>query len=254
MGSEVIFRGHSRPLGNVASRVSSKNDLRPHFIVPLLLASLVAAGCTDRVDAGRQLYMTHGCAVCHGAGGRGDGPSAARMVVPPTDFANVDGYREGSSLENIARTIRYGMSVPGPMPPFAHISEEDARLLAAWIVSLQGTDGAQPAAAAASNVVVRDAWVRESTATRTISSGYVTIDNACGARPYAGRSGGRRSRTRRASHRAPGWRRGHAARRIADDSGAIGRGSGAGRHACHAVRRESTAGRRRRGDDDAHLR
>ena len=158
MGSEVIFRGHFRPL-------------------ILMLASLVAAGCTDRVAAGRELYMTHGCAVCHGAGGRGDGPSAARMVVPPTDFAKVDAYREGSSPEDIARTIRYGTSVPGPMPPFAHISEEDARLLAAWIVSLQGTDGAQPAAAAASNVVVRDAWVRESTATRTVSSGYLTIDN-----------------------------------------------------------------------------
>jgi periplasmic copper chaperone A len=174
MGSEVIFGGHSRALAKVHSRVSSKNDLRPHFLVFGMLAALVTAGCTDRVDAGRQLYMTHGCAVCHGSGGRGDGPSAARLAVPPTDFAKVDQYRNGSSAEDIAATIRYGPGTPGPMPPYAHISEEDARLLAAWIVSLQG---APPAAAAASGIAVRDAWVRESSATRTVSSGYLTIDN-----------------------------------------------------------------------------
>lgn len=153
------------------------SDLRPHFLVFGMLAALVAAGCTDSVDAGRQLYMTHGCAVCHGSGGRGDGPSAARLAVPPTDFAKVDQYRNGSSAEDIAATIRYGPGTPGPMPPYAHISEEDARLLAAWIVSLQGTEAEPSAAAAPSNIAVRDAWVRESSAIRTVSSGYLTIDN-----------------------------------------------------------------------------
>lgn len=142
-----------------------------------MLASLAAGGCTDRVEAGRQLYVTHGCAVCHGAGGHGDGPSAGRLVVPPRDFANVDEYRDGSSPEAIASTIRFGTGAPGPMPPFGHISDNDALLIAAWIVSLQRPAGAPPAAAAASEIVVRDAWVRESTAARTVSSGYVTIEN-----------------------------------------------------------------------------
>ena len=119
--------------------------------------------------------MKHGCAVCHGAGGRGDGPNAARYAVPPTDFSKADEYRSGASAEDIARTIRFGPEVPGPMPPFAHISEEDARILAAWIVSLQGTDGAS--AAADEDIAVRDAWVRESTAMRTVSAGYLSIDN-----------------------------------------------------------------------------
>ena len=110
--------------------------------------------------------MTHGCATCHGLSGRGDGPSAPRLVVPPTDFTNAEAYREGSSPEDIARTIRYGTSSPGPMPPFAHISEEDAASLAAWIVSLQTSD-----------LAVLDAWVRESTDTRPFSTGYLTIDN-----------------------------------------------------------------------------
>jgi periplasmic copper chaperone A len=156
---------------------STLNAFLRHRVIVGLLASLAAAGCTDRVDAGHQLYLKHGCAVCHGASGRGDGPSAARIIVPPTDFTNVDAYRQGSSPEDIANTIRYGTGTPGPMPPFAHISEEDAGLLAAWIVSLQGQGAAQSAAGAASPIAVRDAWVRESSATRTVSSGYLTIDN-----------------------------------------------------------------------------
>lgn len=142
-----------------------------------MLASLIAGGCTDRVDAGRQLYAKHGCAVCHGAGGHGDGPTAARLVVPPRDFANVEEYREGSSPEAIAATIRFGTAAPGPMPPFGHISAEDARLLAAFIASLQQSEGAPRAATAGADIVVRDAWVRESSAIRTLSSGYVTIEN-----------------------------------------------------------------------------
>jgi copper(I)-binding protein len=38
--------------------------------------------------------------------------------------------------------------------------------------------GQEPAAS--SGIVVRDAWVRESTATRTVSSGYLTIENRTG--------------------------------------------------------------------------
>jgi copper(I)-binding protein len=152
-----------------------EGDPRPHLLLFGVLASVVAVGCSDGVDAGRQLYMKHGCAVCHGASGRGDGPNAARYAVPPTDFSKVDQYRSGSSVNDIAMTIRFGPAVPGPMPPFAHISEEDARLLAAWIVSLQGTDGAS--GAPAEQITVRDAWVRESSAIRTVSAGYLTIDN-----------------------------------------------------------------------------
>jgi periplasmic copper chaperone A len=91
--------------------------------------------------------------------------------VPPRDFANVNDYREGSAAEDIAATIRFGTGTPGPMPAFAHISDDDARLLAAWIVSLQ-----KPAAGQ-SGIMLRDGWVRESSAARTITSGYVTIEN-----------------------------------------------------------------------------
>jgi periplasmic copper chaperone A len=44
-------------------------------------------------------------------------------------------------------------------------------------VSLNGRAAAQTSAASSTDIVVRDAWVRESTGNRTSSAGYVTIEN-----------------------------------------------------------------------------
>ena len=104
-----------------------------HFgVLPLLLA----AGCSDRVEAGRQIYAKHGCAVCHGPAGRGDGRVARTLSRPPRDFADRGHYMQGASADAIAGSIRDGV---GAMPAFRDLSPEDARALAEWIVTLQVT-------------------------------------------------------------------------------------------------------------------
>jgi cytochrome c oxidase cbb3-type subunit I/II len=112
---------------------------------PLVLLVVGATACAGRLEErGRQLYAQHGCAVCHGADGRGDGPSAKRLDAPPRDFADARSYSQGSSRERIAAAIRNGT---GAMPGFPDISESDASDIAAWIVSLQrqpGASGGQP--------------------------------------------------------------------------------------------------------------
>jgi periplasmic copper chaperone A len=45
------------------------------------------------------------------------------------------------------------------------------------LLSLYGRAAAQTSTASSTDVVVRDAWVRESTGHRTSSAGYVTIEN-----------------------------------------------------------------------------
>jgi len=111
----------------------------------LVAGLLGAAACSDRSgDRGRQLYLERGCAVCHGAGGRGDGPSAKRLDLPPRDFTHSLSYRQGASQDEIAVSIRRG---GGAMPAFRDITEAEARDMAAWIVSLQHqppTAGGQP--------------------------------------------------------------------------------------------------------------
>jgi high-affinity iron transporter len=111
----------------------------------LAVAALSAAACTSAQEHGRQLYAERGCAVCHGAQGRGDGPTAKRLDFPPRDFADPRTYRQGSSQGDIAASIRGGSGPRGAMPAFRDISEPDASDIAAWIVSLQRPgSGGQP--------------------------------------------------------------------------------------------------------------
>jgi len=110
------------------------------------MALALAAGACGRgsEERGRRLYAEHGCAVCHGASGRGDGPSARRLDTPPRDFTDPRAYRRGSSREEIAASIRKG---GGAMPAFTDVSESEAADIAAWIVSLQqqrAAGGGQP--------------------------------------------------------------------------------------------------------------
>jgi cytochrome c553 len=103
-----------------------------------LLAFVMTAGCTDRVELGHQLYAAHGCAVCHGPAGRGDGPAARTLGRLPRDFADSAQFSQGASEEAIAGSIRNGV---GAMPAFRDLSDDDARRLAAWILSLQTAGG-----------------------------------------------------------------------------------------------------------------
>ena len=59
---------------------------------PLVRLALVLplAGCVgnETIPTGEALYRRH-CASCHGVSGRGDGPAAASLKMPPTDLAQL---------------------------------------------------------------------------------------------------------------------------------------------------------------------
>jgi mono/diheme cytochrome c family protein len=108
-------------------------DVRSALLLVVSVASC-AAGCTGAAQRGHQLYAERGCAVCHGAGARGDGPAARRLDTPPLDLTDVRSYRQGASQEQIAASIRNGS---GAMPAFRDLTGPEASDIAAWIVSLQ---------------------------------------------------------------------------------------------------------------------
>ncbi|MFZ7091383.1 c-type cytochrome [Primorskyibacter sp. 2E233] len=61
----------------------------------LLLFPMLAMGCSIQgPEAGRVLYQEN-CATCHGAKGRGDGPSAANLRTPPADLTKISARRAG---------------------------------------------------------------------------------------------------------------------------------------------------------------
>jgi high-affinity iron transporter len=100
-----------------------------------------AAACTSAEQRGQRLYAEHGCAVCHGATGRGDGPASRRLDTPPRDLTDLRTYKQGASQSEIAASIRNGS---GAMPPFHDLTAPEAADIAAWIVSFQQSPIHQP--------------------------------------------------------------------------------------------------------------
>jgi mono/diheme cytochrome c family protein len=102
----------------------------------VLLLTTAAAGCSTAAERGRQLYAAHGCAVCHGPDGHGDGPTARRLALSPRDLSDPRLYVQGAGAAAVARSIRAGTR-SGAMPAFRDLSEPEAADIAAWIVSRQ---------------------------------------------------------------------------------------------------------------------
>ena len=90
----------------------------------------------DSVDVGKKLYRDHGCALCHGEGGLGDGRMARSLDPPPRDFSKSDQFALGHTVDAVAEAIRTGAVGRGAMPGYGHLSETDRRALAVFIVSL----------------------------------------------------------------------------------------------------------------------
>ncbi len=86
---------------------------RPLFFAATLLLTPVATGDSagaqefppDAVK-GKAVYERH-CLACHGAGGRGDGPDAAALTVPPANFHRFKSFLK--SDEELLRTIEHGV-------------------------------------------------------------------------------------------------------------------------------------------------
>jgi mono/diheme cytochrome c family protein len=93
----------------------------------------------QQVAEGRALYEANGCATCHGAEGRGDGPVAKMSHSAARDFRDAGAFVNGATVGQIAGTIATGLTRGNQiMPPYRHLSIEERELLAVFVVSLRG--------------------------------------------------------------------------------------------------------------------
>lgn len=113
------------------------------------LAAVAAPAPARADDPGRTAFLAH-CAPCHGTEGRGDGPAARWLPVPPRDL--VEGaYRwrstptgELPTEADVLRTIDHGVpgsAMPpwrGTLPPF--VRQALARYVRGLAVAAQGGD------------------------------------------------------------------------------------------------------------------
>jgi mono/diheme cytochrome c family protein len=66
---------------------------------------------SNYVPSGKTMYVEY-CAVCHGPGAKGDGPSSAMLKVPPSDLTTLAKRHDGKfPYEYVSNILRFG---PGP--------------------------------------------------------------------------------------------------------------------------------------------
>jgi cytochrome c oxidase cbb3-type subunit 3 len=91
--------------------------------------------------AGKVIYGQF-CAVCHGAGGKGDGPTAATLFPRPADHTD-PAYMRTLGDEHLYRVIGGGGAAVGKsplMPPWGGaLNEQDLKDVLAHVRSLSGT-------------------------------------------------------------------------------------------------------------------
>jgi len=94
------------------------------------------------VPAGKAAYEKYRCGDCHGAAGRGDGPSSATLKddtgvpIRPYDFTRPGRYKGGDAPQDVYRTFTTGFDGT-PMPSFAFaIPEQDRWSIVAYVKSL----------------------------------------------------------------------------------------------------------------------
>jgi mono/diheme cytochrome c family protein len=64
----------------------------------------------EYVNKGRELFKAN-CMTCHGDNGKGDGPSAAMLNPKPRNFTALTGWKNGSKVVQIYKTLQEG--IPG---------------------------------------------------------------------------------------------------------------------------------------------
>jgi mono/diheme cytochrome c family protein len=117
--------------------------------VAVQVAELGVAPESARVEHGRYLYSTRGCAECHGANGAGrtvikDG---SMLVVSPNITAGANSATSAYQTVDWVRTIRHGIKPNGhpvlimPSEDYARLTDEDTADLIAYVKQLQPVAG-----------------------------------------------------------------------------------------------------------------
>jgi len=140
-------------------------------LIFLLLCRIFTLSCSAQDHStekeGEGLYLSYGCALCHGKNGDGNGISAQKFDPPPTDFHDPGNYRHGYDRESLRYSIAHGIKEDNSaMPAFGHIPAGETDKIISYLVSLQKKD-----------IVVTGAWVRLLPPVLASTAAYMVIEN-----------------------------------------------------------------------------
>jgi cytochrome c oxidase cbb3-type subunit 2 len=113
-------------------------------VVPLAIPAKLSFD-SRLVGLGKAKYEEAGCGTCHGADGKGDGPSSRELKddsgnpISPTDLT-LKPFKSGPEPEDLFRTLSTGLNGT-PMPSYAEaLSVKDRWALVAYINSIATRD------------------------------------------------------------------------------------------------------------------
>jgi mono/diheme cytochrome c family protein len=92
----------------------------------------------EQIARGNDIFQTR-CFVCHGRGGRGDGPSSTGLGAAPRDLTSGQ-WQDTITDEQIGKAIRNGAQAIGgsaAMPPNPDLNETQIQSLIRFIRSLR---------------------------------------------------------------------------------------------------------------------
>jgi mono/diheme cytochrome c family protein len=85
---------------------------------------------------GRELFLQD-CAMCHGTGGRGNGPIGGVLQPAPTNLVESTRYQFGYGARAVFRTVRYGVQGTGMAGWEDRLNDKQTRAVTAYVRSLQ---------------------------------------------------------------------------------------------------------------------
>ncbi len=107
-------------------------------VIPPIDPATVMTPNPELMTRGRAVYAQT-CATCHGAEGKGDGPGATGLTPKPRNFALAQGWKNGTKIEDIYRTLEQGLKGTS-MVSYSDLSKRDRMALAHVVQSLGAFD------------------------------------------------------------------------------------------------------------------
>ncbi|MBA4311453.1 MAG: hypothetical protein C0417_02370 [Chlorobiaceae bacterium] len=92
-------------------------------VIPPVDVMKVGISSPELVTKGKDLFKAN-CASCHGDNGQGDGQTAPTLNPKPRNFHTLDGWKNGSKVNQTYKTLQEGIAGSG-MASYNYLSPED---------------------------------------------------------------------------------------------------------------------------------
>ncbi len=123
---------NDQPVGIQDSTLIKKDiPVKKGGIMPAVDLAIVKAPTVQFTDKGKELYAAN-CKSCHGDNGMGDGSAGAALNPKPRNFHSLEGWTNGTTIDNIYKTLQEGIIKNG-MAAYEYLSPADRFAIISYI-------------------------------------------------------------------------------------------------------------------------